>query len=289
MMNYKALAWDDNPDEYLVGLKARFESHNHPVSLEYERERDDFWTRFENEQWDFVILDIVDASPAENPRRTAGIKLAERIRNVNKRIPIIFITGQASTIAEETSVTGPVVYRSKSLTYGDMILDILQFVKANAFDYTKVFLIYGHDRRAGNIRGSIKATLEGLGVTVVEISPETAQSLLADELLKRMFPCGAFVAICTPDDPVGENFFQPRQNVILEIGIVMGMSHGLERLVILQRWGNKPSEMARIPSDLEGKLGIRFTDENNYQDALDDMVKSLRGMGLRMKPESVNH
>jgi len=283
MMKYKALAWDDEPDKYMAGLKARFESH-HQVSVEIETERDEFFKRFENEEWDFVILDVIDKTAPENPQ-PAGLGLAQRIRERNQNIPIIFITGEASAVAQGHPVTGPVFPRSKSLSFGDMIMDILSFLKANVFDYTRVFLIHGRDRKAGNIRGSIKQKLETLGLTIVEISPEGSPSLLADELVSKMSPCGAFVALCTPDDKVNDGsteWFQPRQNVILEIGIVMGLVHGLERLVILQRWGSQASEQARIPSDLEGKLSIRFNDDNNYEDALDRMVQALTAMSLRI-------
>ena len=40
----------------------------------------------------------------------------------------------------------------------------------------------------------------------------------------------------------------------------MGMAYGLERLVLLQRWGNTPSEMAQLPSDLAG-FANRISDE----------------------------
>jgi predicted nucleotide-binding protein len=45
-----------------------------------------------------------------------------------------------------------------------------------------------------------------------------------------MQEAAAFVAICTPDDAVFEDgssrkpsYFQPRQNVLLEIGMVLGL------------------------------------------------------------------
>lgn len=280
MMNRRALAWDDEPDDYLTGLAARFKGHH--VTLEVETQRDEFWQRFNNEHWDFIILDVMDASDSENQLRPEGIKLAERIRKVNTRIPIVFITGQVGAIAEEAPISGPVSYRAKVLTHGDMINDILDFIKVNLPDNTKVFLIYGHGRKSGNIKADVIKQLKALNLTVDFISPENSMSLLASALIERMSPCGAFIALCSPDDKIDDKLYQPRGNVLLEIGIVMGLLHGLERLIILQRWGNDPREMAQLPTDLSGKLTIQFFDENHYQDALDTMILNLNEMGLRI-------
>jgi predicted nucleotide-binding protein len=293
MTKYKALAWDDRPEGYLDGLAARFKDP-HQVHVDIATERDEFFIKYENELWDFVILDVMDQTSAERPQQV-GLSMAERIRKSNKRIPIVLITGEGNAVIEGATIEGPVLPRSKSLTIGDMIIEILAFLKAHTFDYRRVFLISGHNRKAGNIKGRVMKKLESVGLTVDSINPANTNFVLADELVKRMAPCGAFVALCTPDQKIvetettselGLEWYQPRLNVILEIGIVMGLTQGLERLVILQRWGTEPNEMAQIPNDLGGKLGIRFTDDHNYEDAIDQLVEALRRMGLRMTSSS---
>jgi predicted nucleotide-binding protein len=287
-MNYKVLAWDDDPDENLLKLIDRLKHFG--VGVELVRERDEFLDKFEKDDWHFVMLDVIDTtSDPEYPRTRAGIDLAERVRRRNKRIPIIFITSEGSILAKETPTPGPVLYRSKDNPLSDLVNDIMDFAKANVFDSQAVFLIYGHDRKAGNLRADLVKRLKGLGLDVKSITPEESMVSLSTRLIEKMSQCGGFIAICTPDDKVvsddrgGDEWYQPRQNVLLEIGIAMGMSRGLERLITLQRWGNDPSEMALLPSDLAGSLTIRFYDANNYKDALDALLRGLSERGLRIQ------
>lgn len=282
MTNLRALAWDDKPGEYLTDLADRLKERK--INVEVESRGDTFYRRFEDEHWDFIILDVIDTtSEPERPRPDAGIKLAERIRKKSIKIPIIFITQDSNELASGPLISGPILSRSKRLTVGEMVNDILDFVRVRVPDYTKVFLIYGHDVKAGGLRGDVLQLLRKYKLTVELITPEEAMSPLTSELINRMSPCGGFIALCTPDDKVTDNWYQPRQNVLLEIGIAMGLSEGLERLIILQRWGAEPFERAQLPSDLSGKLAIRFYDETNYSDALGKLIVALEKRGLRLQ------
>ena len=103
-----------------------------------------------------------------------------------------------------------------------------------------------------------------------------------------MQEAAAIVAICTPDDAVFEDvssgkpsYFQPRQNVLLEIGMVLGSPRGVNRLIVLQAWGNTVEEQARFPSDLSGLLTLRV---ENGQIDWDDFQKSLLLRGVALQP-----
>lgn len=282
-MNYKVLAWDDDPSERLLKLIDRLGKVGVHVTL--TTQTDEFLFKFDEDFWDFVILDVIDStSDPEFPHREAGLDLAGRVRQRNKRIPIVFITSDGGVFAEERPTPGPVLYRSKDNLPSDLVNDIMDFARANVFDSKKVFIVYGHNRKSGNIKSDVIKRLEDVGLEVRLISPEDSMLPLMNQLVEKMAQCGCFVAICTPDDKVNEEWYQPRQNVLLEIGIVMGMAYGLERLILLQRWGNAPSEMAQLPSDLAGALAIRFHD--NHEDALDDLVRGLKARGLQIREEA---
>lgn len=90
------------------------------------------------------------------------------------------------------------------------------------------------------------------------IGAETLRTEILNGLIDRMNGCGAIVGICTPDDPQGDGTYQPRQNVLLEVGMALGLARGLEKLVLLQQWGDSPKVQAKLPSDLGGVLTIRF-------------------------------
>lgn len=103
-----------------------------------------------------------------------------------------------------------------------------------------------------------------------------------------MQEAAAFVAICTPDDGVFEDvssgkpsYSQPRQNVLLEIGMVLGLPRGVNRLIALHAWGNTVEEQARFPSDLSGLLTLRV--ENGQVD-WDGFQKSLLLRGVALQP-----
>jgi hypothetical protein len=58
--------------------------------------------------------------------------------------------------------------------------------------------------------------------------------------------CGAIIAVCTADDEESCEVYQLRQDVLLEIDIeidlALGLNRGLQRLTILQQFGERVSE-----------------------------------------------
>jgi predicted nucleotide-binding protein len=110
------------------------------------------------------------------------------------------------------------------------------------------------------------------------ISGESLQTEILNGLLQRMNECSAFISICTPDDKADDGTYRPRQNVLLEMGMAMGLSRGLQRLVPLQRWGPEKQDQAVLPSDLGGIVALRFSKVENQLDAL---RSKLEGLGVR--------
>lgn len=281
MTEYKALAWDDKPEEYLNRLVKELEGHN--IAVDVEKEQGAFLSRFAQDYWDFLILDVIDEiSEPEQADLNAGIRLADRIRRNSKRIPIVFITEARQIPTDDFPIVGPTLLRSKSLTHWEMALDIADFCKTNVVDTRKVFLIYGHDQHSGDIRSEVEMRLKDSNLRVEMVKPENVTTTLISALIAKMEPCGGVIAICTPDDKVNDNHYQPRQNVLMEIGVAMGIARGSERLIILQRWGAEAKYQAQLPSNLGGELAIRFFRENNHRDTLDKLVDALKERGLRV-------
>ncbi len=69
--------------------------------------------------------------------------------------------------------------------------------------------------------------------------------------------------------------YQPRPNVLLEIGITVGLWRGIERLVIV-REGH-----ALIPSDIAGVLRIDFA--TNIDEVLDELESALLAKGVELQ------
>lgn len=282
---WRALAWDDNPAEYIDKLKPRLERSGQ-VELIVTQQADECYDRFQHDgPWDFVILDVIDnTSDPENPDRTAGSRLAAHLRRSRSDIPIIFLTHDDDIILSDFIVVGePRLVKPKGTPIGNLVNDIISFVRSELepFDRTKVFLIYGHGREAPGLLGKVRKALEERQVEVVEISPETVMRTISEALVRNMGQCGAFVALCTPDDKTAEDWYQPRQNVLLEIGLALGLPRGFARLVILQRWGEVPQHKAQLPSDLGGVLTIRFFEEQD--EAITSLIRSLEARGMLLQ------
>lgn len=279
--SWRALAWDDRPADFLDGLKNKLEKSR--VSVEVTSQLEDFNELFhESGPWDFVILDVVDnASEPEEPVN-AGIRLAEIVRRANPSIPIIFLTEAEDIILRgDIRTSKPILIKPKSSSRALLAFDIVDFVKENLYDYSKVFIIYGHGKKASGFKDKVIHSLKKHGVETVLISPENVMTSISDGLVDAMRSCAAFVAICTPDDKVGEDWYQPRQNVLLEIGMAMALSNGFQRLVILQRSGSEADTQAKLPSDLGGAFTIQFYDEQ--EDAIRRMLDALEIREIRIQ------
>ena len=286
MRNWKGLLWDDDPSDYLETLMDRLEDKV-GATLELTRLTEDCYQKFlEEGPWDFIMLDVIDdTSNIAQPNKRAGLDLAVRIRRKAPRIPIIFLTHDADEIlVNERMVEKPLLVRTKGTPIGSMVNDIFDFLteELEPFSRTKVFLIYGHGRKAGGFREKVERSLKEVELDLVVIRPEMIMTTLSLALVEQMADCGAIVAICTPDDQVGEDWWQPRQNVLLEIGIAMGLNRGFERLILLQRWGSEEDCKAKLPSDLGGILPIRFFDDVS-NDAIEKMLTALRERGMDLK------
>lgn len=285
---WRALAWDDRPADFLDSLKNKLVERN-GVDVVVTAQVEDFDEIFYEEgPWDFVILDVIDRTSDPEQPLQAGIRLAARLRKSNPDIPIVFLTEDESIILNgEITIPGPVLQKPKSYPRGLLTLDILDFVKENLapYDFSKVFVIYGHGKKANGFKDRVIHSLKQHGIKPVLISPENVTGSLSDGLVETMKECGAFVAICTPDDKVGEHWYQPRQNVLLEMGIAMGLPHGFQRLVILQRAGAESDKQARLPSDLGGAFTLQFYDEQ--EEPIKRMIDALENRKIQIQRSKI--
>ena len=146
-------------------------------------------------------------------------------------------------------------------------------------------MIYGHDRLADGARTAVFNYLSARGVKVILMESKYSKNGIMPDLLREMRGAAAFIAICTPDDHVTEglhpekSWWQPRQNVLFEMGIVYGLSRGAERLTVLQKWVDGKSDMsAKLPSDWEGYISLQFSDKIDHR--FDDLVSRLTNIGV---------
>lgn len=149
---------------------------------------------------------------------------------------------------------------------------------------TKVFVAYGHDKEA---RDQLEAMLRrwNLEPLILDQLPSEGQTLI--EKIERYVKDNEVkfgIVLATPDDegyPAGketEKAFRARQNVVLELGMLLAHL-GRPKVAILLR---NASEMER-PSDIQGLIYLPFTGDAGEQAV--PLAKEMIKQGYRIELE----
>lgn len=131
-------------------------------------------------------------------------------------------------------------------------------VKQNA--NTKVFVVYGHDETS---RNHLEAMLRrwGLEPLILDQLPSEGQTII-EKLEKYTADVHFAVVLATPDDEGNragrddEKAYRARQNVVLELGMLLSRLGRSRVAIILKQQAN----MER-PSDIQGLIYIPFKDD----------------------------
>ncbi|MEN3029419.1 TIR domain-containing protein [Chromobacterium amazonense] len=125
---------------------------------------------------------------------------------------------------------------------------------------TKVFVVYGHDETA---RNHLEAMLRrwGLEPLILDQLPSEGQTII-EKLEKYTSDVHFAVVLATPDDEGNragrddEKAYRARQNVVLELGMLLSRLGRSRVAIILKQQAN----MER-PSDIQGLIYIPFKDD----------------------------
>lgn len=157
-------------------------------------------------------------------------------------------------------------------------------VSAAASSSAKIFVVHGHDRDA---RDQLELVLMRLGLQPFILQNSDGESKTIIEALEQnIYREAAFgIVLLTPDDfgyskSAGETEKQPRarQNVILEMGMVMA-ALGREKMVILKKGA------LEMPSDAAGILYIEFND--HVREIVPNLAQRLQGAGFQIDPKKI--
>lgn len=143
----------------------------------------------------------------------------------------------------------------------------------------RVFVVYGHDPTA---RGDLETLLRRWGLEPIFLDqlPSEGQTII-EKLEKYRAQARFAVVLATPDDEgyranrPDEKAYRARQNVVLELGMVLahlGRSH----VAILL----KDVKNMERPSDIQGLIYIPFTD--SVKDASVTLAKEMAQQGFRI-------
>jgi len=157
-----------------------------------------------------------------------------------------------------------------------------------ATEYNKksnqVFVVYGHDKDS---RDQLEAMLRrwGLEPLILDQLPSEGQTII--EKLENYTNKAQFgIVLATPDDEgyrkdhPDEKAFRVRQNVVLELGMLLSQL-GRDRVAILLK---SQTEMER-PSDIQGLIYISFKD--NISEAGLLLAKEIAAKGYNIDVQKI--
>jgi predicted nucleotide-binding protein len=149
-----------------------------------------------------------------------------------------------------------------------------------------IFIVYGHDT---GTRDQLELVLRRMGFTPIILGNLPAAGDTIIEKLERYIgehgDVGFACVLLTPDDEgheVGkpeEKKYRARQNVILELGMVLAKV-GRRRVAILHK------SSVELPSDMNGLIYIPF--QERIEEVRNQLFKELRGAGYNPHADGLN-
>ena len=144
----------------------------------------------------------------------------------------------------------------------------------------KIFVVYGHDEIAKNQLEAMLRRWE-LEPLILDQLPSEGQTII-EKLEKYTSEVHFAVVLATPDDEgfragrPDEKAFRARQNVVLELGMMLAKL-GRQRVAILL----KQQENMERPSDIQGLIYIPFKDDLQ-KDAGPMLAKEMAAQGYEI-------
>jgi predicted nucleotide-binding protein len=134
----------------------------------------------------------------------------------------------------------------------------------------KIFISHGNDSAALNL---LKEFIIAIGLIPVIVKNEPNKGMSVDDkVLNSLKSCEAAIILATGDDAVnGSEYFQPRQNVIHEIG--------LAQQILTDKITYLLEEDTKFPSNISPKVYERFTKEN-LTGAFITIARDLKGFDI---------
>jgi len=206
---------------------------------------------------------------------SAGLVLKSKKRNGNDTgFQLRFASGEIVNVFDNGTITPQGRGQGRIREALGMEAGHVAAVAVAAQPSRKVFVVYGHDAQA---RTQLEAMLRrwDLDPLILDQLPSEGQTLI-EKLEKYTSGEVEFaVILATPDDEghiagkADEKKFRARQNVVLEIGLLLSKL-GRAKVAILL----KNQEKMERPSDIQGLIYLPFTD-----DVAETQVQLAKEMG----------
>jgi predicted nucleotide-binding protein len=192
----------------------------------------------------------------------SGLILKDKKRNGNDTgFQLRFATGEIVNVFDNGTID--VQGKKQVLTREILGIGLAKAPAAagHAKPSRRVFVVYGHD---GQAKTQLEAMLRrwDLEPLILDQLPSEGQTVIEKPEKYAQSDVGFAVVLATPDDEgniIGkqdEKKFRARQNVVLELGLLLGKL-GRPKVAILL----KNQEKMERPSDIQGLIYLPFTDD----------------------------
>jgi predicted nucleotide-binding protein len=222
------------------------------------------------------------ADEVESRLREAGFELKRRDRLSNDMGEQLRFTGGEVVLVYDS---GKVVVQGKNPDAVGAALESADVVGASRPQRggasRNVFVVYGHDVQA---KTELEAMLRRWDLNPLILDQLPSEGATVVEKLEKYTgnDVSFAVVLATPDD-IGysagkedESRFRARQNVILELGLLLGKVSRPRVAILL-----KKQELMERPSDIQGLLYIPFSD--SVEEAKVQLAKEMQKAGLRIE------
>jgi hypothetical protein len=245
------------------------------IELQVESDHGRFLDRFEQEIFDFVVVDLFDDRGAQFSAK--GNLLAERIGGLvsdKPWYPIFIVTSYLERLSGDVFEHLPdgalLRYKADPVFIARLIQEDLK--RRGVFiSRRKVFLIQASKHpQAKGLRDWLKEPPRGLTVETVEAG--NLDTELARGLRGKMNACGAILAVLTEDVELSPGLYRTRPNIILEIGMALALNRGIERLIMIRK------DTVERPSDIGGLLTLDY--KNDPLEIVSELEQRLSALGV---------
>lgn len=214
---------------------------------------------------------LMDLGSVKERISASQLKIIEETRNGNDKATVLKLANGGIVNCWDT---GKVTVQGKEI---QEIEKIISNQNNNTMALNKkVFVVYGHDL---NARTQLEAMLRRWDLEPIIIDQQLSSgNTIIEKLEAYTKEVGFGIVLATPDDicyPKGketEKKFRVRQNVVLELGMLLSLV-GRSRVAILL----SQSENMERPSDIDGLIYIPF--KENVEEAKLSLAKEMNNNG----------
>lgn len=239
-----------------------------------------------NSMFELVVLDL-DLPPSDSAHLDyrkyqygyAGLALGDWVLTLKPGMMVLGCSGHNDESVQEWFQKENTSFYGKENGYEDLLRTIQGALQKGKIEKPppKVFIVHGHDQALKlELKDYLQNTLKLGEPIILDQKPNWGRTVM-EKFEEEALNAGLVFVLITPDDLVevksnpGKTYFQPRPNVIFEMGYFMGKLGRKSGRVILLHKGD-----TQLHSDIIGVVYINVN--QGVESAGEQIRKELKGI-----------